>query len=242
MFVSQNKSETAPETEIKDPKRPEDRIDVDVSPKLDIPFLHFFINPSKKNALGYLFAITVGAIAGFGLQEGLNWIKEFFYPDPKIEKLEKIQASSKEITNTVEQIKAKLNSAEPFDPTALMQKLDFITQQNNNLLPLAQGLANANTGYARGAKVMNGPFEGVGSFYMDLNHGKSAGMTQLCGNATLTFDPERKLFRLDHQGRGDTQYMANPGAVKTNGISVVVHSAFDSNGSLQLTYDCGKEA
>ena len=242
MFSSQQKSEKAQNSVPKDPKQAEDQLEIELPNKWDIPFLHFFINPSKKHAVGYLFAITVAAVAGFFLQEGLTRMKEFFYPDPKIEKLEKIQASSDAITSTVADIKAKLDSTEPFDPTVLIQKLDFITQQNSNLLPLAQGLANANSGYARGAKVMNGPFKGVGSFYMDLNHGKSAGMTQLCGNATLTFDPERKLFRLDHQGRSDTQYMANPGAVRVNGISVVVHSAFDSNGSLQLTYDCGKEA
>lgn len=186
--------------------------------------------------------MTVAAVAGFFLQEGLNRIKDFFYPDPKIEKLEKIQASSDAITSTVDEIKAKLNSTEPFDPSALHAKLDFIAQQNSNLLPLAQGLANANSGYVRGAKVMHGPFEGVGSFYMDLNHGQNAGMTQLCGNATLTYDPDRKLFRLNHEGRTDAQYLSNPGAVKVHSISVVVHSAFDSNGSLQLTYDCGTKA
>jgi hypothetical protein len=216
--------------------------DVKVPPKWDIPFLHFFINPSKKHAVGYLFAVTVAAVAGFFLQEGLNKIKDYFYPDPKIEKLEKIQASSDAITSTVDEIKAKLNSAEPLNATALFAKLDFIAQQNSNLLPLAQGLANANTGYVRGAKVMRGPFEGVGSFYMDLNHGQSAGMAQVCGNATVTYEPVQKKFRMDHQGRSDIQYLSGPGALRLHGISVVVHSAFDSNGSLQLTYDCGNKA
>lgn len=215
--------------------------EVNLPKKWDIPLLHFFINPSKKHAVGYLFAVTVAAIAGFFLQEGLNRIKDYFYPDPKIEKLEKIQASSDAITSTVEEIKVKLNSTEPLDAKALHDKLDFIAKQNSNLLPLAQGLANANSGYVRGAKVMHGPFKGVGSFYMDLNHGESAGMTQLCGNATLTYDPVRKQFRLSHEARSDSQYLSNPGAVRVNDISVIVHSAFDSNGSLQLTYDCGKK-
>ena len=223
-------------------KGQEDSIEVDVPKKWDIRFLHFFVNPSKKHAVGYLLAVTVAAVAGFFLQEGLISLKDMFYPDPKIEKLAKIQASSDAITNTVNDIKAKLDSSEPFDPSILLAKLDFITQQNSNLLPLAQGLANANSGYVRGAKVMRGPFEGVGSFYMDLNNGESSGMTQLCGNATLTYHPAQKRFRLDHQGRSDIQYITNPGALKVNGISVVVHSAFDSNGSLQLTYDCGKKA
>lgn len=242
MLASQDASENAQEKNSKSPNSHEDGIEVNVREKWDLRFLHFFINPSKKHALGYLFAVTVAAVAGFFLQEGLITLKDMLYPDPKIEKLVKIQASSDAITNAVNDIKAKLDSSEPFDPSILLAKLDFITQQNSNLLPLAQGLANANTGYVRGAKVMRGPFEGVGSFYMDLNHGQSAGMTQLCGNATVTYNPVQKRFRLDHEGRNDIQYITNPGVLKVSGISVVVHSAFDSNGSLQLTYDCGKKA
>lgn len=242
MSDTATQQDTAQSSEQKNSNQSQEKTEKRGGGKWDIPFLHILINPDKKHAVGYLLAAIVSAVAVYAFQEGLQTVKEMWFPDPKVAKLAQIQSSSDSITSTVNEIKAKLNSTEPFDPSGLIAKLDFITQQNSNLLPLAQGLANANSGYVRGAKVMHGPFEGVGSFYMDLNNGQSAGMTQVCGNATVTYEPVRKQFRLDHEGRSDIQYLTNPGAMKLNGISVVVHSAFDSNGSLQLTYDCGKKA
>lgn len=204
----------------------------------DFRWLHFFVNPNKKHALGYLVATVVAGVAGFFFQQGLVVLKSMIFPDPSVEKLAKIQASSDSIHSAVEELKSKLNSTEPLDAQAVMAKLNFIAEQNTSLLPLAQGLANASAGYVRGAKVKTGPFDGKGSFYLDLNHGKSGGMTQLCDSATVTYNQSSQQFRLDYMGRSDTRGLRHAGALKVNGVSVVVHSGFDSNGSLQVTYDC----
>lgn len=204
----------------------------------DLKWLHFFVNPNKKHAVGYVVAVTVAAVAGFFFQEGLKILKTKMFGDPQAQKLDQIQSSSNAIKSAVDELKATLNSTEPLDAQAVMAKLDLIAQQNTQLLPLAQGLANATSGYVRGAKIKNGPFDEVGSFYMDLNNGQSGGMAHLCDNATLTYSQGHKRFRLDHKGRTDTRYLNNPGALRLNNISVVVHSAFDNNGSLQVTYDC----